>query len=56
MVIFSYDGNKVFVVNEGEFNGDYSIDFEGLISIININDGVIVDIVISIIFFVYNDK
>ncbi|MEM6509799.1 MAG: choice-of-anchor I family protein [Pseudomonadota bacterium] len=56
MVTFSHDGNKVLVANEGEPNGDYSIDPEGSISIININDGVIADTAISITFSAYNDK
>ncbi|MEL7479508.1 MAG: collagen-like protein, partial [Pseudomonadota bacterium] len=56
MVTFSHDGNKVLVANEGEPNGDYSVDPEGSISIINITNGVIADTAISLTFTAYNDK
>ncbi|MDA8939810.1 choice-of-anchor I family protein [Pseudoalteromonas marina] len=56
MVTFSYDGAKVVVANEGEPNGDYSIDPQGSISIINVNDGVIADTATNIDFTAYNDK
>jgi len=38
MLIFTYDGNKVVVANEGEPNEGYTIDPEGSISIINVAD------------------
>ena len=56
MVTFSHDGAKVVVANEGEPNGDYSIDPEGTISIIDINNGTIVDTAMSINFQAYNNK
>jgi hypothetical protein len=56
MVTFSHDGTKVVVANEGEPNGDYSIDPEGTISIININNGAIADTALSINFQGYNNQ
>ncbi|MCF6440203.1 choice-of-anchor I family protein [Pseudoalteromonas luteoviolacea] len=43
MVTFSPDGQKVVVANEGEPKGDYSIDPEGSIAVIDINNGQISD-------------
>ena len=56
MVAFSHDGAKVVVANEGEPNGDYSIDPEGTISIIDITNGTITDTALSINFQAYNNK
>ncbi|WP_288984608.1 choice-of-anchor I family protein [uncultured Pseudoalteromonas sp.] len=56
MVTFSHDGAKVVVANEGEPNGDYSIDPEGTISIIDINNGTIADTAMSINFQDYNNQ
>ena len=56
MVAFSHDGAKVVVANEGEPNGDYSIDPEGTISIIDITNGTIADNALSINFQDYNNK
>ncbi len=39
MVTFTPDGNKVVVANEGEPNGDYSVDPEGSITIIDVSAG-----------------
>lgn len=56
MVAFSHDGAKVVVANEGEPNGDYSIDPEGTISIIDITNGTIADTALSINFQDYNNQ
>ncbi|MGB1978542.1 MAG: choice-of-anchor I family protein [Pseudoalteromonas tetraodonis] len=56
MVTFSHDGAKVVVANEGEPNGDYSIDPEGTISIIDITNGTIADTALSINFQDYNNQ
>lgn len=56
MVAFSHDGAKVVVANEGEPNGDYSIDPEGTISIIDITNGTIADNALSINFQDYNNQ
>lgn len=39
MLTFTPDGNKVLVANEGEPNGDYSVDPEGTVSVIDISAG-----------------
>lgn len=56
MVTFSHDGSKVVVANEGEPNGDYTIDPEGSISIIDINDAIISDAAISLDFSTFNSQ
>jgi len=56
MVTFSHNGAKVVVANEGEPNGDYSIDPEGSISVINIENGVIADTASNIDFTAYNNQ
>ncbi|CAM3125757.1 choice-of-anchor I family protein [Pseudoalteromonas distincta] len=56
MVTFTHDGAKVVVANEGEPSGDYSVDPEGSISIIDITNNVIADTAINIDFKAYNSK
>lgn len=56
MVTFNHDGTKVVVANEGEPNGDYSIDPEGSISVINIENGIIADTATNIDFTAYNNQ
>ncbi|PCK30183.1 choice-of-anchor I family protein [Pseudoalteromonas piscicida] len=56
MVTFSHDGNKVVVANEGEPAGDYSVDPEGTISIIDITNGTIANTATQLGFTAYNDK
>ena len=56
MVTFNHDGTKVVVANEGEPNGDYSIDPEGSVSIINIVEGVVADTATNIDFSTYNSQ
>ena len=53
---FSSDGSKVVVANEGEPAGDYSIDPEGSISIISINDGEITDSAVTLTFSDFNGQ
>lgn len=54
MVAFSPDSTKVVVANEGQPDGDYNIDPEGTISIINITAGVVSDTAVSLNFNNYN--
>jgi hypothetical protein len=44
MVTFNEDGTKVIVANEGEPNGDYSVDPIGSIGIVTVADGSYVDV------------
>lgn len=45
MLTFTPDGRQVVVANEGEPDDDYVIDPEGSISVINVGEGSLVDIV-----------
>ncbi|AWB67975.1 alkaline phosphatase [Saccharobesus litoralis] len=58
MVTFSPDGNKVVVANEGEPAGNYMIDPEGTISIIDISGSTAADIsaATTLDFKAYNGK
>lgn len=56
MVTFSPDSTKVVVANEGEPSGDYAIDPEGSISIINITGNTISDSAIDLNFNAFDDK
>lgn len=53
-VVFTPDGNKVLVANEGEPSGDYVIDPQGSISVITVNSGVPADPAVQITFEAYN--
>lgn len=54
MVIFSFDGIKILIVNEGEFNESYIVDFVGLVSIVDIIGGFINLVVQNVIFDGFN--
>ena len=56
MLTFSNDGKKVLTANEGEPNGDYSIDPEGSVSIIDLSAGLETATVTTLTFEAYNDK
>ncbi|CAH9050343.1 hypothetical protein PSECIP111951_03967 [Pseudoalteromonas holothuriae] len=56
MVTFNHDGTKAVVANEGEPAGDYSVDPEGTISVINITNGAVADTATHIDFKAFNDK
>lgn len=54
MVTFTPDGSKVIVANEGEPAGDYSVDPEGSVAIINMTDGMPADTATILDFTAYN--
>ncbi|WP_440056826.1 choice-of-anchor I family protein (plasmid) [Pseudoalteromonas sp. T1lg65] len=56
MVTFSHDGKKVVVANEGEPSDDYSVDPEGSISVIDIENAEIANTATQIGFSAYNSK
>jgi hypothetical protein len=56
MVTFTPDASKVLTANEGEPSGDYNIDPEGSISVINIVNGSPSDTSTTISFSDYNGK
>ena len=55
-VVFTHDGTKALVANEGEPSKDYVIDPEGTISIINIIDSMPEDSATSLNFNALNDQ
>ncbi|MCG7533867.1 choice-of-anchor I family protein [Pseudoalteromonas sp. OOF1S-7] len=56
MVTFNHDGSKILVANEGEPAGDYSVDPQGSIAIIAINEGQVADQAILLGFDAFNDQ
>lgn len=56
MVTFTPDGSKVITANEGEPSGDYTVDPEGSIAVINIVDGAPEDNATIIDFTAFNGQ
>ena len=56
MLIFTPDGNKILVANEGEPNDDYTVDPEGSISIVDISGGAGNATVMTAGFGAFNDN
>ncbi|WP_126148045.1 choice-of-anchor I family protein [Synechococcus elongatus] len=56
MLIFTPDGSKVLVANEGEPNEDYTVDPEGSVSIIDLSLGVANAQVRTATFTAFNDR
>lgn len=55
MFIFIFDGIKILIVNEGELNDDYDVDFEGFVSIIDVSGGVVLVMVVILLLIGFND-
>ncbi|MEZ9369233.1 choice-of-anchor I family protein [Shewanella sp. 10N.286.51.B2] len=53
-VVFTHDGAKLVIANEGEPNSDYSVDPEGTIALIEITDGLPADTATLIDFNEFN--
>ncbi|MBZ0334963.1 choice-of-anchor I family protein [Marinobacter sp. AL4B] len=56
MVTFTLDGQKVLVANEGEPSGDYTVDPEGSVSVIDLANGVANATVKTADFRAYNGR
>ncbi len=56
MLIFTPDGTKILVANEGEPNDDYTVDPEGSVSIINVANGPENAQVVNIPFTLFNGQ
>ncbi|MDG5501083.1 choice-of-anchor I family protein [Marinobacter sp. BGYM27] len=56
MVVFTPDGNKVLVANEGEPNSDYTVDPQGSVSVIDLSAGVAGATVKTADFTAYNGQ
>lgn len=56
MVTFTPDGSKALVANEGEPSGDYSVDPEGSIAVINMVDGMPADTATIVDFSAFNTQ
>lgn len=56
MVLFTHDGTKLLVANEGEPDDDYLIDPVGSVSIIDVSGDIANAPVVSVGFANYNDK
>ena len=56
MLIFTPDGNKVLVANEGEPNEAYTNDPEGSVSVVDISGGVASAVVTTADFTAFNDR
>lgn len=53
-VVFTHDGKRVIVANEGEPNDDYSVDPQGSIAVIAVDDGVVAKTASFIDFSAFN--
>ncbi|MDC8832606.1 choice-of-anchor I family protein [Alteromonas gilva] len=56
MVTFTPDGSKVLVANEGEPSGDYTIDPEGSVAVIEVTDNMPADTATVLDFTAYNSE
>lgn len=56
MVTFTPDGSKILVANEGEPSGDYTVDPEGTVAVIDVIDGIPADSATMLDFTAYNSQ